>query len=473
LLIATSTSSTQAGTYSITITATGGGKTHSKTILLVVTTAWVSTKLTIKQMKVTTPDGKKVVSNVVKSDVYSDVTVSGTLHVMAPWGETKIGVPMAAVILQIDSLPEQSTATSLSGQFSYTFSSVKLTAGSYVLMASFLGDSTYKASRDARTLISSPDAKGYTVYVGVFPDWSANYGVVAMYNEDGETIDMKGTAGPWPFHTQFFIWGAPPDGSYQFTADVVCNGFKGTDALATDSKTVWIDRDGVQVDLFPKLTRPYMVVQVLSPADLFVIDPLGRKIGTNPINGENVSEVPDAIYSGNGTEPQLIIINNPAFGNYDVTLRGTANGYYTLTMEYSTEIQTTREVCSGTISPQETKYYSAKLSEAGQMTTISWEYVFKDAGRGTMLKVSTDDKYFQFTAPSKDFGVKQDPWMKILCRAGMIIICYRDSQMCLTATASVDCFEFCMANAWDRQSGKCYWLVERPYMRGRLDSFIC
>jgi N-acetylneuraminic acid mutarotase len=236
-----------------------------------------------------------------------------------------------------------------------------------------------------------------------------------------------------------------------------------------DSKNSLLDK----IELPPIKYKPFAQISARSPVNLFVTDTLGRSIGINPTNGKLINEIPDAFYSGPNTEPQVIMIPDPVNGTYSIVLVGTATGNYTLTIEYISATQTLTQSFKGTISPQETKYYSAILSETGQMTAISWEYVFKDARQGTMLKISTDDKYFQFTAPGKDFGVKHDPGMRILCRAGMIIICYRDSQMCLTATASVDWIEFCVANAWDRQTGKCYWLIERPHMRGRLDSFFC
>jgi PKD repeat protein len=94
------------------------------------------------------------------------------------------------------------------------------------------------------------------------------------------------------------------------------------------------------------------------------------------------------------------------------------------------------------------------------VTLFSWNYVFKDSdGRGTVLKVSTAYKFFQFTAPTKDFGVKYDSKMVQLGKQ-VIIICYEDKQMRLTATATN--YETCLAIAWDKQTCKTYWLIEHP-----------
>jgi hypothetical protein len=86
--------------------------------------------------------------------------------------------------------------------------------------------------------------------------------------------------------------------------------------------------------------------------------------------------------------------------------------------------------------------------------------VFKDSdNRGTLLKINTDYKLFQFTAPSKDFGIKYDAKMTQLCKQ-VIIICYEDKDMRLGATA-IDS-KTCLAIAYDKQTNKNYWLIMHP-----------
>jgi len=88
---------------------------------------------------------------------------------------------------------------------------------------------------------------------------------------------------------------------------------------------------------------------------------------------------------------------------------------------------------------------------------ISWEYVFKDAKRSTVLKISTDDKHFQFIALDKDFGVIYDPNMKVL--KNTVIIFYTDRKMLIQATVIGK--NFCSAFVLDKQTGKIYWLISR------------
>jgi hypothetical protein len=172
-----------------------------------------------------------------------------------------------------------------------------------------------------------------------------------------------------------------------------------------------------------------------------------------------VNEIPDATYTGPGTEPQVISIPYALTGQYTITLIGTATGNYTLTIDQTTEAETMTQVFNGTISLGEQRYYTAILSEPESMTTISWECFFEDSRRGTMLKISTDDKYFQFVGPGKNFGIKHD--FKMVVWRNVILLCFQDSEMRIVATANSK-IGFCSATAWDKQTGKKYLLIDIP-----------
>ena len=93
------------------------------------------------------------------------------------------------------------------------------------------------------------------------------------------------------------------------------------------------------------------------------------------------------------------------------------------------------------------------------MSPITWEYVFEDSRRQTVLKISTDDKYFQFITPDKEFLVKQDSDMKVLKR--VIVIRYEDWEIKILAIALDTKLDFCLAIAWDVQTRKTYFLLDR------------
>ena len=205
-------------------------------------------------------------------------------------------------------------------------------------------------------------------------------------------------------------------------------------------------------------------VSLASSANLFVTDPQGRIIGLDPSTGQIVNEIPNATYSGI-TEPQVIMIPDLAIGNYDVTLLGNSTGNYTLTIEYITAEQTVTQTFNGTISKQEKQYYSALLTEAGEMTTISWEYIFEDTKRDTILKISTDDQYFQFVAPNKTFPVKHH--LNMIATTHFIFINYGDSEIVLRSIAIITRrWSFCIAIATDVETGTRHLLIDVTNPRG-------
>jgi hypothetical protein len=202
-----------------------------------------------------------------------------------------------------------------------------------------------------------------------------------------------------------------------------------------------------------------LTVALFCPANLSIYDSLGNHDGFNSTSGTIDLDIPESSFFI-GEDMQCITLHNSNSGPYSIVVTGTATGNYTLSVKYTNATQTAIRSFTGTISAGEVKYYSALFSETEQMTSISWEYVFDDVKRGTMLKISTDDKYFQFTAPGKDFGIKYDPKMWI--KNGGIVIFYVDSQMSLIATAKVSGYSFCTAVAFDKQTRKTYFLIPTP-----------
>lgn len=200
-------------------------------------------------------------------------------------------------------------------------------------------------------------------------------------------------------------------------------------------------------------------VSAYCPVDLLVTDPQGRRVGIDPVSHIYVNEIPGAIYMGPNLETEFVWIPFTVEGEYDVTLIGTGTGSYNLKIEQEILPSTVvSQDYSGTITVNERHYYSVMLREIGEMTTVSWEYFFEDVKRDTILKISTDDQYFQFVAPGKDFGVKYDS--KMLVRCDLVVICYGDRQMRLTATAVDGRFGFCTAIAYDKQTRRTYVLTD-------------
>jgi len=199
-------------------------------------------------------------------------------------------------------------------------------------------------------------------------------------------------------------------------------------------------------------------IHLACPAYLSIFDSFGRHVGYNLATDSVDAEIPDVIYLFDKTQRITIFDSSES---YELQVIGTGDGDYTLEILWQNENGETSTLWnfSGTISTGRVLSYTIS-TVTPEPFIIMWEYVFKDPKRGTMLKVSTDDKFFQFIAPDKDFGIKCDADMKVLNH--VIIICYEDSEMRLVATAVNDKIDFCSAIAWDKQTRKCYLLIDKP-----------
>jgi hypothetical protein len=103
---------------------------------------------------------------------------------------------------------------------------------------------------------------------------------------------------------------------------------------------------------------------------------------------------------------------------------------------------------------------NAEAAHAINVTLFSWSYVFEDTyGRGTILKINLAHKFFQFITPDKDYGIRKATYMRQCGRA--IIIHYYDDELRLITTAVDTKLDFCVAIAWDQQTGKRYFLIDK------------
>jgi hypothetical protein len=91
---------------------------------------------------------------------------------------------------------------------------------------------------------------------------------------------------------------------------------------------------------------------------------------------------------------------------------------------------------------------------------VEYEHVFNDDVRGTLLRISTDDGYFQFSTPDNDYEIKQAGNLIVLPNSLSLI--HRDSEINLAVLAFPDeSVDFCLAYARDVQSGQRYVLRDR------------
>jgi len=69
------------------------------------------------------------------------------------------------------------------------------------------------------------------------------------------------------------------------------------------------------------------------PVNIMVTSPNGSKIGFDSSTGSLVNQISGAFYSGNGSDPQIILLPSASPGNYSVQVFGTGSGNYQVTMK--------------------------------------------------------------------------------------------------------------------------------------------
>jgi alpha-tubulin suppressor-like RCC1 family protein len=92
--------------------------------------------------------------------------------------------------------------------------------------------------------------------------------------------------------------------------------------------------------------------RMLSPANLYVTDPMGRHVGVDPLSGITVNEVPGAFFSGPNSYPQFISLAD-AEGPWGVSAIGTGTGAYTLQVaSYGSESDVITQAAGSTVPGQ-------------------------------------------------------------------------------------------------------------------------
>jgi len=160
---------------------------------------------------------------------------------------------------------------------------------------------------------------------------------------------------------------------------------------------------------------------------------------------------------------------------FDITLNGLDSGWCMIspnpvTLAPNSETTILIEITSPYEAPLEDYPFTVTASGiAGEVSAIlelfiSWEYEFEDLGRGTRLRISTEDKFFQFIAPDKEFSHKKAPAM--IVHGSVIFIQYLDNEIWLVTVSLDSQRDFCFALARDVQNKKNYILIDKPGIEG-------
>ena len=116
----------------------------------------------------------------------------------------------------------------------------------------------------------------------------------------------------------------------------------------------------------------YIQIGAYSPIALLVTDELGRRIGYDPVTGQNVNDfAPDGGYTGPYTEPQLISIPAMA-GQLTIQAFGTGTGTYTIDLETYDEncLLISGSTWTGTAVPGVTQIFTLAVDGLGDVFPV-------------------------------------------------------------------------------------------------------
>lgn len=191
-----------------------------------------------------------------------------------------------------------------------------------------------------------PDTYNLTLQ-GLDPSWSFSFSTDQVSVDAGQTESVTLTVSP-PYASMIL-------GDYGFTVA----------ATSLADPSVFDTADAVI-----SVKGPILKITADSPVNILVTAPNGLRVGYDPETGTTISEIPGAMYSGPGSEPQVVRIPNSLVGHYLIDTFGTATGTYTMTMEFLTSEGSTIDTITwtGTSEPGE---HDAEIVAVGPDGTIA------------------------------------------------------------------------------------------------------
>ena len=108
----------------------------------------------------------------------------------------------------------------------------------------------------------------------------------------------------------------------------------------------------------------WLIIKMLSPADMLIIAPDGKRIGKDFATGQEINEIPDAFYSGFLTDDEYITIPNPLDGDYKVQTQGTGTGEYTVASGFITASTSAEQDFTGNTIPGATNELNVTIDNS-------------------------------------------------------------------------------------------------------------
>lgn len=143
---------------------------------------------------------------------------------------------------------------------------------------------------------------------------------------------------------------------------------------------------------------PFLIFNVLSPVDIQIVAPDGKRLGKDFETGGELDEIPGAFYSGFLTDNEYITIPNPLDGEYKIITQGTDNGgEYTIVAGHVSLDQLIQEEITSHTVPGSFEDITLTLIEGTttieDMTLVTYETLFNHIEQAFILNWINNAEY--------------------------------------------------------------------------------
>ena len=180
--------------------------------------------------------------------------------------------------------------------------------------------------------------------------------------------------------------------------------------MVTDAQKIVIkELTGIEPneDVRKNIFTKWLMVRIFSPADFQVIAPDGSIIGKDFENNIAINQIEGAFYSGFDTDIEFAVIPDPIEGEYEVILKGTSEGEYTLITDYITDTEEITQQATGQVQEnQQIQYNLAYASDGAENIVIAPEDTEPPATSISIIGANMGENRYQesavITLPSID-----------------------------------------------------------------------
>lgn len=106
-----------------------------------------------------------------------------------------------------------------------------------------------------------------------------------------------------------------------------------------------------------------LTVMVFSPVDIMITGPDGKRVGRDPLTGQEINEIGGAFYSGFDSEDEFITIPDPTDGQYKIDAIGTGEGEFSIEVAEISDTSEATTTLSGVATTDATSTFMVSVED--------------------------------------------------------------------------------------------------------------